>query len=51
MKKKFESEEAEKSAFQNACLPISDYFYNKTSWRLSSIFEEKGLTLFREEES
>lgn len=51
MKKKFESEEARKSAFQNACIPFSDYFYHNTSWKLPSIFEEKGLTLFREEQN
>lgn len=47
-KKKFKSDDERSGAFQDSCLPFSDYIGRKFTWKLPSIFEEKGLTLFEE---
>ena len=48
--KLLKSIEHRKNVFQDSCISFSDYVASKFKWKLPSIFEEKGLTLFQEEE-
>lgn len=47
-KKVSKSDNERMGVFQDSCLPFSDYIGRKFTWKLPSIFEEKGLTLFEE---
>lgn len=49
-KRKYRSIGQRKSVFQDSCITFSDYVMSRFKWKLPSMFEEKGLTLFQEEE-